>query len=139
MTVATICYNHASHPNSTWRSNTAAALLEAVGFGCVFNIVDGTKGWRDLGFPVLASKWPESPPQCSAADFFEKGKEYAHVGGFEAAPVVGGAYCDTEFRCTHLLGTHADQPVTTYAASSGTDLGFSSYFAVSEQYLPLSV
>ena len=43
MTVATTCYNHASHPDSAWRSNTGAALLEQAGFKCVFNIVDGTK------------------------------------------------------------------------------------------------
>ena len=67
MTLATTCYNHASHPNSTWRSNTAAALLEAAGFACVFNIVDGTKGWKERGFPV--SNGATQRPLAAAAIF----------------------------------------------------------------------
>jgi rhodanese-related sulfurtransferase len=68
-TIATICYNHASHPTSAWRSNDAASLLASAGFSCVFNIVDGTKGWRDLGFPI--EKGPavqtELPQACKPA------------------------------------------------------------------------
>ena len=97
LTVATICYNHASHPNSTWRSNTGAALLEAAGFGCVFNIVDGTKGWMDLGFPVESGAWTPNLT-CEDPAFFEVGVGYvaptptpAPTTPAAAAPPAGSA------------------------------------------------
>lgn len=74
MVVATTCYNHALHPDSAWRSNTGAALLEQVGFKCVYNIVDGTKGWKDKGYNVTVNEaWPATPGACSSAPYYQAG------------------------------------------------------------------
>jgi rhodanese-related sulfurtransferase len=130
MTIATACYNHASHPNSTWRSNTAAALLEAAGFPCVFNIVDGAKGWRDVGLPVRKGAWPPVPnPKCTDPAFYRHGTTFAHVGGFEGGAVVGGSYCDASYGCTHRLGAHAGEPTVVGAARTATELGFETLYA----------
>jgi hypothetical protein len=78
MTVATTCYNHASHPDSAWRSNTGAALLEQAGFKCVYNIVDGTKGWKERGSPVtLNEPWPTTPDACSGPPYYQAGVDWA--------------------------------------------------------------
>jgi|EP01046_Picozoa_sp_COSAG06_P034064 rhodanese-related sulfurtransferase len=90
MTVATTCYNHASHPDSAWRSNTGAALLEQAGFKCVYNIVDGTKGWKERGFPVtLNEAWPAEPDACSGAPYYQAGASAAPAQSpATAAPMI---------------------------------------------------
>ena len=97
MTVATTCYNHASHPDSAWRSNTGAALLEQLDFLCVFNIIDGTKGWRERGYPVTMNEaWPAEPGSCLAAPYYQAGLAYADTPLNCAAnqKVVGNACID---------------------------------------------
>ena len=113
MTVATTCYNHASHPDSAWRSNTGAALLEQAGFRCVYNIVDGTKGWKERGFPVtMDDPWPTSPNACSGAPYYQAGVDWqasnaAAEGGDNGGPPPAStpAPADSAARRVDWLGS----------------------------------